>query len=222
MSVTQEQILAGQAVYTTQTLNAYDFMVLGVSNRFIWKCPTQRLLDLYNSYVSANHLDVGVGTGYFLDRCKFPAALPRIALMDLNQTALAFASRRIAKYKPEIYHCNVLDPIQINTQKFDSISLNYLLHCLPGDLHSKAKVFDHLKALMNPQAVMFGATLLHGGVERNGFAKLLMSIYNRKGIFANQTDHLEDLTTELKKRFVEVSIETIGCAAVFCAKGDKS
>lgn len=43
MSVTTEQIEAGQAVYTKSNLAVYDFVVLGVSNRFIWKCPTARL-----------------------------------------------------------------------------------------------------------------------------------------------------------------------------------
>jgi len=95
MNVTEEQVAAGQAVYTKLVLRAYDLVVLGVSNRFIWKCPTQRLLEHYNLHVSANHADVGVGTGYFLDKCRFPSPTPRIALIDLNQNTLDFASRRI-------------------------------------------------------------------------------------------------------------------------------
>ena len=55
-------VMAGQAVYTPWTLDLYDLVVLGLSNRLIWKCPTQRLLDLYNENVSDRHLDVGVGT----------------------------------------------------------------------------------------------------------------------------------------------------------------
>ena len=38
MAVTAEQVEAGQAVYTKSTLRAYDFVVLVVSNQFIWKC----------------------------------------------------------------------------------------------------------------------------------------------------------------------------------------
>ena len=72
MSITIEQVDAGQAVYTRRTLLAYDFVVLGLSNRFVWKCPTWQLEAHYNWHVSANHLDVGVGTGYFPDRCRFP------------------------------------------------------------------------------------------------------------------------------------------------------
>lgn len=48
MAATEQQVLAGQAVYTKRMLAAYDLLVLGVSNRFIWRCPTQRLMELYN------------------------------------------------------------------------------------------------------------------------------------------------------------------------------
>lgn len=218
MGVTTEQVEAGQAVYSKRTLAVYDFIVLGVSNRFIWKCPTQRLVEHYDKHVTANHLDVGVGTGYFLDYCRLPANAPRIALMDLNPNALEFASQRIARYKPEIYRRNVLEPIQIDAGKFDSVGVNYLLHCLPGSIESKAVVFDHLKALMNPNAILFGSTLLQGGVLRNWLAKRLMEAYNKKGIFSNQRDDLEDLRRELGRRFREVSVEVVGCAALFLGR----
>ena len=138
MSVMQEQIVAGQAVYTRRTLQAYDFVVLGLSNRFIWKCPTSRLVAHYERHVSANHLDVGVGTGYFLDHCRFPVARPRVALLDLNQATLDYAARRIARYTPESHRGNVLEPIRLEVPKFDSVGLNYLQHCVPGTIESKA------------------------------------------------------------------------------------
>lgn len=218
MSVTKEQVLAGQAVYTKQTLAVYDFLVLGLSNRFIWNCSTQRLETHYNRHVTANHLDVGVGTGYFLDRCCFPSQTPRIALMDINTAALKFTARRLARYRPTQYCRNVLEPIVIDTEPFDSIGINYLLHCLPGSLDSKAVVFDHLAALMNPNAVLFGSTLLQGQVERNWFARRLMDTYNKKGIFSNQHDDLDGLTHMLRRRLRDVSIEVVGCAALFSGR----
>jgi len=218
MNVTEEQISAGQAVYTKRALRAYDFVVLGVSNRFLWKCPTPRLVEHYNRHVTSNHLDVGIGTGYFLDKCRFPSATPRIALMDLNQNTLVFASRRIARYQPETFRCSVLEPIRIDAAKFDSVAVNYLLHCLPGSIESKSVAFDHLKALMNPNAVLFGSTLLQGGVPRSRFAQRLMALYNKKGIFSNQADDLDGLTQALRQRFKEVSVEVVGCAALFSGR----
>lgn len=218
MSFTADQIHAGQAVYTRPILKIYDFAVLGLSNRLIWKCPTQRLVEHYDKHVTANHLDVGVGTGYFPDKCRFPVEAPRVALMDLNETSLDFASRRIVRYQPETYVRNVLAPISIDEPKFDSVGINYLLHCLPGPIESKAVAFDHLKALMNPGAVLFGSTLLQGGVPRGRFAKCLMGIYNRKGIMSNEHDSLEGLKTALDQRFRDVSVEVVGCVALFSGR----
>lgn len=218
MSITKGQVAAGQAVYTKRTLAVYDFVVLGVSNRFLWKCPTQRLEEHYNKHVTANHLDVGVGTGYFLDRCRFLSKTPRIALMDLNADTLEFASQRIERYKPKTYCRNVLEPISIDATKFDSVGINYLLHCVPGSIEFKAVAFDHLKALMNPNAVLFGSTLLQGGLPRNWLAKRLMDAYNKKGIFSNQSDDLDGLKRALSERFREVSVEVVGCAALFSGR----
>jgi hypothetical protein len=209
---------AGQAVYTKRTLAVYDFLVLGFSNRLIWKCPTRQIVEHYNQHVTANHLDVGVGTGYFLDHCRFPSPTPRVALMDLNLQALDFAAKRIARYQPETCHQNVLEPISIAAEKFDSVGINYLLHCLPGSIESKAVAFDHLKALMNPNPVIFGSTLLQGGVPRGWSAKQLMAVYNSKGIFSNQQDDLEGLERALQQRFSEVSVDVLGCAALFSAR----
>lgn len=219
MPVMPEQVEAGQSIYTKRTLTAYDFVVLGVSNRLFWQCPTQWLVEHYNKHLSANHLDVGVGTGYFLDRCQFPSSTPRVALMDLNSNALEFAAQRIMRYNPETYRRNVLDPISLDAEAFDSVGINYLLHCLPGSIESKSVVFTHLKALMNPNAVIFGSTLLQGSVQRNWFAKRLMDLYNKKGIFSNQQDNLEGLQRSLNQHFREVSVEVVGCAALFSGRG---
>ena len=218
MGATNESVAAGQAVYTKRTLLAYDLVVLGVSNRFVWNCPTRRLVAHYDEHITANHLDVGVGTGYFLDRCRFPSSTPRIALMDLNTDTLDFASRRIARYHPHTYRRNVLEPIQLDEEGFDSIGINYLLHCLPGSINSKSVVFDHLMGLMKPNAVLFGSTLLQGGVPRNWSARRLMAIYNKKGIFSNRGDDLGDLRRALEARFRDVTVDVVGCAALFAGR----
>ena len=121
MSVpTVEEVEAGQAVYNKHVLAIYDLLVLGFSCQFLWKCPADRMAKQYDKFVSNNHLDVGVGTGYFLDRCYFPSDYPRIALMDLNNNALMYTSERISRYRPEIYCRNVLEPIFISSLHFSS------------------------------------------------------------------------------------------------------
>jgi methylase of polypeptide subunit release factors len=98
--------------------------VLGVSSRFLWKRPTERFLHHYDRSVTDDHLDAGVGTGCFLDRRRFPSPAPRVALTGLNSNALDFAARGIARYKPETYFRNVLEPISFEAPKFDSIGAN--------------------------------------------------------------------------------------------------
>ena len=209
---------AGQASYTRGLLEIYDFFVLGVSNSYIWKCPSRRIEKLYDKHVSANHLDVGVGTGYFLDRCKFPSKAPRVALMDLNPSTLEFASKRIARYSPETYKHNVFDPISEDIRPFESVGVNYLLHCLPGSISEKSVAFDNLKVLMNRNAVIFGSTILQGDAPRSWTAKRLMGVYNKKGIFSNTADDFESLVKALRRRFEDVTIELIGCVALFSGR----
>ena len=219
MNATSAEVHAGQAIYNRFVLAIYDVVVLGISNRYIWRCPTRRLLAHYDQHVTANHLDVGVGSGYFLDHCRFPSPAPRVVLMDLNDNALAFASRRIARSSPKTHRRNVLEPIAIDADGFDSIGVNYLLHCLPGPLESKAVALDHLARLLNAGGVVFGATLLGQDVPRSGLAQRLMRTYNAKRIFSNEHDGLAGLEHALRERFRESSLEVVGCAALFAARG---
>lgn len=212
---------AGQAVYTKRTLKLYDIVVLGISNNWIWKCPTPRLLNFYNRNISSNHLDVGVGTGYFLDHCSFPTPTPRVELLDLNADSLASTAQRIAHHKPVTHRANILEPLKIKTQPFDSIGVNYLFHCLPGTMAGKAIAFDHLNPYLSPKGVIFGSTLLQGGVPRTPGARKLMAFYNRKGIFSNTSDTLEALKHALDQRFHQWEVQAIGCAALFWAKTPK-
>ncbi|KAK9364706.1 hypothetical protein V1509DRAFT_656052 [Lipomyces kononenkoae] len=211
--------VAGQAVYTKLVLRLYDFFVLTVSNQWIWECPTTILKDNYDRHLSANHLDVGVGTGYFLDNCRFPVENSRVVLFDLNPNTLDYTRTQIARLGPESYVVNVLGSITLEgLAKFDSVGINYLLHCLPGDsLSEKSVLFDHLRGIMNDGCKIFGATILNRDVPRNWLAQQLMAFYNEKGIFSNKNDSLGDLKAELEKRFHEVDIEVVGCVALFSA-----
>lgn len=71
---------------------------------------------------------------------------------------------------------------------------------------------------MNPGAVLFGSTLVQGGVQRHWFVRRLMATYNKKGIFSNQHDDLEGLGEALQRRFRDISTGVIGCAALFSGR----
>ena len=175
------------------------------------------LEDLYARNVSDKHVDVGVGTGYFLDKVRWPGAQPTILLVDLNRHSLEAAATRIGRYSPRTKVANVLEPLSID-ERFDSAGLSYLLHCLPGSIEDKAVVFDNVKAILSPGATVFGATILQGDAPRSRAAQALMNFYNRKGIFSNAEDTAEALQSELEKRFSKVRIERRGAVAIFEAK----
>lgn len=218
MEITRDDVEAGAAIYSKRLLAAYDFLVLRFMNRFAWKCPSERVLDHYNCLVSGNHLDIGPGTGYFLDRCSFPSSDPRIALLDLNPNCLEVASRNIARYQPEVYQASVLDPIEIDGPGFDSIGLNYVLHCLPGTVRTKSVVLKNLEAVLNPGGTLFGSTLLGRDVAKNWFARTVMQGSNRRKVFTNLDDDSEGLEWALSQHLSDVSIEVVGCVALFSAR----
>lgn len=215
---TDEHTRKGAAAYTPLALSLYDLAVLRFSNSFVWKCTSRMLLDLYNEHISDRHLDIGVGTGYFLDKCRFPSSAPKIALFDLNPHSLAKSARRLCRYNPSCYTGNALQRIDIGMSGFDSIALNYLLHCLPGNLASKSIVFEHVKPLLREGGVVFGSTILGEGVRHNPLAKQLIEIYNARGIFSNVSDSQSDLEAALKAHFDEHAIQIAGCVALFSAR----
>jgi hypothetical protein len=209
---------AGAAIYSKAVLSIYDLFVLGFSNSFVWKSPSRMIVEFYNEHVSGNHMDVGVGTGYFLDKCRFPTDIPTLALVDLNPNSLQTTAKRLGKYKPVTYTANILDPLEVELSDFDSIGLNYLLHCLPGNMLSKGVVFKNLKPHIRKRGVVFGTTILGQGVEQNALARLLMKIYNSRGIFSNSQDNLPDLKRILTENFEHYSIHVIGCVAYFTGR----
>ena len=74
-------------VYTPARLALYDLFILGLSCSRVWKCPKRHFLDLYDQHIGSPHLDIGVGAGYFLDRCRFPVERPQITLLDPSDRA---------------------------------------------------------------------------------------------------------------------------------------
>lgn len=211
----------GQAIYNKFVLSIYDSWVLGFSNSYLWRCPTKFLREFYAKYSSLNHMDVGVGTGYYPDRC-LSGGNRRLALLDLNPNSLEVAAGRVIRFRPEIYHANVLQRLDIRCDKFDSISLFYLLHCLPGPFDYKTQVFKYLRPYLNSDGVLFGSTILGQDVNAGFFGKRIMSIYQKKGIFDNSQDNLEALLSTLRNYFLDVDIRVVGCVAIFVCTGLKS
>ncbi|MDH0746121.1 class I SAM-dependent methyltransferase [Pseudomonas sp. GD03842] len=211
-----ESSAAGAAVYSPLTLALYDAWVLGVSNRFAWRCGTQSvLLPFFRANVRPRHLDIGVGTGYYLAKAQL-SSQTQVTLLDLNPSSLEAAKRRINRPGTRTIQHDVFKPIP-GGERFDSISLFYLLHCLPGPLEAKSAVFAHLKHNLQPGGVLFGATILGDSAGHNGFGRKLMAVYNKKGIFGNREDTEAGFETQLREHFSDVTLRREGCVLLFRA-----
>lgn len=214
-----DEVEAGQRVYTPFTLRVYDVVVLGFSNRFAWRCRSSEMLARYDRLVGARHLDVGVGTGWFLDHCSWPVESPEITLLDLNENSLSAASRRIRRYAPATVRANVLDRVDLGDARFDSIGANFLFHCLPGGLERKARtVVSNLRPYLAPGGVVFGSTILGRGVSHNLLGRRLLRLYNRKRIFSNLEDDRRGLEQGLASELTDVQIDVVGAVALFSGR----
>lgn len=241
---TMELETPGTKTYTPRVLRMYDFLVLGLSNSYAWKCPTEEhLLPLYVNNFTDNHLDLGVGTGYFPDNGYFndpcPFNEPRtLTLVDLNMNCLQMARGRVKTNHPNVeVHIVQTDatrtlPAPRADARFISISIFYLLHCLPGPPEEKARVFNVARRHLFPtKGVVIGATILPKYWEKkdneyrpvkgkwlNPLAAVLMRLYNWNGTFNNWEDTPVFFEQALKNNFQVVETRIVGLVFLFTAR----
>lgn len=203
--------------YPPGVLRLYDFLAYRVDAPLLWRCSVRDLLALYDCEVSARHLDVGVGTGYLLDRCRFPVAAPRITLMDLNPVPLTYAARRLQRYSPVCHRADMLEPWTLPPGSFDSIALSNVLVCAAGEMPQKAVAFEQARECLAPRGRVFGCTVLNGGVSHTRRSRLALRALNRRGVFSNLGDHRADLEAALAHTFDSYEIAVKGSMAFFAA-----
>jgi hypothetical protein len=207
-----------QRYFNSLTLFFYDFILYGIVSRFAWGSSTQRLDAHYRTYASANHLEVGVGTGYLLNRVVFASNRPRVALMDLSVACLERARRKVARHAPAIYIQNLLEPVRAAIPAFDSISVNYVMHCIPGGFKEKGVALAHLAPLLSAQGVLSGTTVLSEGVAKNLLARPAMWLLNLLGVFNNRRDSAQDLKIFPAQNFQVLEFEVVGVTAYFAVR----
>ena len=125
----------GQADYTRSLLRLYDPVVLGLVARAVWRCPTSRLVEGYRQHIRDRHLDVGPGTGYFLERSGLPDG-SRVTILDPNPTVLRHAAGHLRRLEVTDIEADVLKPLPVDGP-FESAALHLVIHCLPGPMPRK-------------------------------------------------------------------------------------
>ena len=207
----------GQAEYTRWLLAIYDPWVLGFMARAVWRCPTPPVVDRYRHQVGHRHLDVGPGTGYFLDKAGLPPEA-EVTLLDPNPNVLAHVSRRLAPMNLTTVEADVLKPLPVGGP-FDSAALNYVLHCLPGPQPHKAAAIRNVAAVLEPDGVLFGGTVLGSSEPHTPLARASLWAFNRQSAFDNVSDTREGLHEILEESFQTVEIDVVGSLAFFTATG---
>lgn len=210
---------AGQAVYTPRMLRHYDRLVVAWSNSLVWRCPASRIVEHYDRNVGYAHLDIGPGTGYYLDHCRYPTTRPRITLLDANPAVLRYTAGRLAHLAPSTQLADVLEPVDLPAGSFVSVGMSYLLHCLPAPIEQKTHtVIDHVLPLLMRGGIIFGATIVADPELHTRAGRALLRTYNRRGIFANSEDRLDTLDRVLRDRFREVVLDVVGAVALFAVR----
>jgi SAM-dependent methyltransferase len=205
----------GQSEYTRSFLRIYDPLILGVFTRIVWRCPTARLVERYQQHIRLRHLDVGPGTGYFLERAGLPVGSP-VTILDPNTNVLGHVTHRLARLDVTAVEADVCKPLPIQGP-FDSAALSGVLHCLPGPRTRKAQAIANVATVLAPDGILFGATILGPSGTHSRLARRMLAANNRRGVFDNVEDTQEGLGEILGASFERVELETIGSMAVFAA-----
>ncbi|MEU1849974.1 class I SAM-dependent methyltransferase [Streptomyces sp. NPDC019990] len=208
--------LRGDAdMYTKPVLMIYDPIALGMVCPVAWRCSRRTMLSFYNDSIRGHHLDIGPGSGFFLDKCRFPTRNPRITLLDLNELVLRTAAKRIKRYAPTTVVRDVLGELDLQGRKFESVAIQNVLHCLPGTMKQKGVVFDNIRPYVADGGVVFGCTVLGKDVRLPAHGRWMMEKYNQAGSFRNTEDSLEELQAQLAARFTRYSVRMRGAVAFF-------
>ena len=213
----------GQFFFSSMSHSLYDFLIYRFVAPYIWGCKTESVLDSYYHNLSDNHLEIGVGTGFLLDRSNPSKNHLRLSLMDLNKRCLEKSVARLERYSPGDYQRNIMHPLKLNNKRFSSIALNFVLHCVPGNFNPddpqyKGNAFQNIHQALESGGVFFGATVLADGVGRTFVAKVAMKILNTFNIFHNQHDHLKELQCAMESCFDVVEYELLGSVVLWRAR----
>jgi SAM-dependent methyltransferase len=210
----------GQSEYTPFFLKIYDPVILGFFTRVVWRCPTTLLVERYRRHIRPHHLDVGPGTGYFLERASLPTGA-QVTILDPNVNVLEHASGRLTALDITAVEADVLKPLPLDGA-FDSAALHGVIHCLPGPLSRKAVAVANVAAVLAPTGVLFGASILGSSGSHTWLSRRIVKANNRRGIFDNLGDTQEGLREILGASFEHVELETVGSMAIFAATNPRT
>ncbi|MEZ0235518.1 MAG: class I SAM-dependent methyltransferase, partial [Actinomycetota bacterium] len=205
----------GQRGYNRFLLAIYDPWVIGFMTRAVWKVPVPPAVERYRRLIGRRHMDVGPGTGYFLEKAAPPDGT-EITLLDPNPNVLRKTSHRLAGMHPTTVEADVMKPLPVEGQ-FDSAALSFVLHCLRDPMTNKASAIRNIADVLTPDGVLFGGTVLGPAASHTRPARAFLWAANNQGGFDNLDDTVDGLHEILGASFRDVEVEVVGSAALFSA-----
>jgi hypothetical protein len=159
-----------------------------------------------------------VGTGFYIARAGLTSS-HQVGLLDLNENSLRAAAAQVKEAEVRTFLRDVMKPgSEPADTGYYSVSLFYLLHCLPGTMDDKEMAIAHLKRYLSKAGVLYGATILGEEAAHNAMGRMLLKLYNDKGVFHNMGDTLDGLKRMLRRQFDNVEVRRHNKVALFVAR----
>ena len=207
----------GQRDFTPFALRFYDPFVLQFSAGWVWHCPLDRLLENYRWHIRPNHLDVGPGTGYFLEHAGLPEGsevdprpepqrpaprrgAPGDAGRDGGRSRRAQASARQGAVRLRRDEPGAPLPARPDGPQGG------------GDPERRKGA--------QPDGLFFGSTVLGDSGNHSWAARRMLDLYNGRGSFDNRLD-TEEVREILEASFEHVELDVVGSIAIFFGMGPK-
>ena len=202
----------------TRTLKYYDYLVNEINCKYVWRCEPQNIINMYRQHCSSSHLEIGPGTGHFL-LMSGKKQFNSLGIMDINKKILNYSANQLgSQYNNiSIYHQNIFMSDNFDQIKPSSVGVNYVLHCVPGNLENKMeKLINNLSN--NEKTTIFGATVINDSERQTVSSKLLLKFLNKKGVFHNKEDYSYHLKDYLVKNNIRHELQIIGNVLLFNVK----
>lgn len=190
----------------------YDLLVNNLNCKYVWKCDQKYIQNIYDKNITRNHIEIGPGTGYFLKKYKFD----NLTLIDVNQDILEESSRNLENNckNINIINHNIFEKNnKLEIKNYNSIGINYVLHCVPNDL--SYSISNMINNIPNNNLTLFGSTVIPSEKDKFSLAQLEIYFLNKFGIFNNKSHSVNDISLYIKNNFQNYNMNKIGNSFLF-------
>jgi hypothetical protein len=85
----------------------------------------------------------------------------------------------------------------------------------------KAAAIRNIASVLEPDGVLFGATVLGLAGDQTRLSRAVLRLFNRRGAFDNLGDTEAGLRTILEESFTTVDLSVVGAIAMFVARSPR-